>query len=88
MQNQHIKLTATEDVKTGGWGEFWTGTGKNRIPALFFPLDVLQVPSVTLRMFSDLSFLLVSGLSRAGTISYNVCLIKVCLLFEVSGHCF
>lgn len=84
MQNQFVKFTATGDVKTGGWGEFWTGMAQH----CFFPLDVLQIPSVTLKMFSNLSFLPVSELSRAGTISYSVYLIEVCLLFEVSGHCF
>lgn len=72
-----MKLSATGNVKTGGWGEFWTGMAQ----CCFFPLDVLQIPSVTLRMFSNLSFLLVYGISRAGTVSYSVYLIKVCLLF-------
>lgn len=61
------------------------------VSALFLSMAVLQTPSVTLGMFSDLPFPLLSVhsavavLSRAGIVSSNMNLIKVCLSFEVSA---
>lgn len=61
MQNQHAKFSAEGGVEVGGgvafrWG-WWTEMSQ---PLFFFSLVLLQTPSVTLGMFSNLSFLPVS----------------------------